>query len=167
MAINRSPAAARSSRAAPRPQAYARVREHAPGYDEPFLVLGAKLGERGELVLLEQRCGQIELGVDVRLGPVRADVAGITLGPEEQADRLGENRLAGPGLAGDRVEPWSEGQLGLLDQDEVLDAEASKHGGVEMVSGPAARHHRPVDPCPLEVHASTAGIPHLPPLSRA
>ena len=104
------------------------VGEHAPRNEEPFLVLGAKLGERGELVLFDQPCRQIELGLDVRLGPVGADVAGVTLGAEEQADRLGENRLARPGLAGDRVEPWSERELGLLDQDEVLDAEAAKHG---------------------------------------
>ena len=136
-------------------------------FDEPFLVLGTELAECSKLVLFEQPCGQIELGLDVRLGPSGPDVTGVTLGTKEKADRLRENRLARPGLAGDRVEPRTERQLCLFDEDEVLDAEAAEHGAAEIVGAPAARHHRPVDPRPLEVHASSAGTPHLPPLRRA
>src|SRR6185437_9591579 len=80
-------------------------------------------------------------------------------------DCLGENRLPRAGLPGDGVEPRGEGKLGLVDEDEVLDAEAAEHGAVEMVSGGAARHHRPRIPRPLQVDASSLGTPHLPPLS--
>ena len=121
--------------------ARASVREDAAGDDEPVLVLGTEAGDRRELVLFEQARREVELGLDVSLGPSRPDVAGVTLGAEQQADRLRENRLARPGLARDRVEPGGKGQLGLLDQDEVLDAQATEHGAAEIVGGRAARHH--------------------------
>ena len=40
---------------------------------------------------------------------------------------MGQDRLAGAGLARDRVEPAAEPQLGALDQEQVLDAQLAKH----------------------------------------
>ena len=57
IAIRRSAAAARSSRATARPQAYARVRPSPKtrrASTRPGLVLGRQLGERGELVVVEE-----------------------------------------------------------------------------------------------------------------
>jgi hypothetical protein len=118
MAMRRSPARVRAG---------ASVREHASGEDEPFLVVGAELGQRRQLVVLEHAAGQVQLRLNVGLAAVRADVARVTLRAEEQADGLSEDRLAGPGLARDRVQPRGEGQLGLVDQHEVLDAQTPEH----------------------------------------
>src|SRR5206468_7704903 len=46
---------------------------------------------------------------------------------EQQADRLGEDRLAGARLAGDRAESRREGEIRLTDEDEVLDPKAPEH----------------------------------------
>ena len=40
---------------------------------------------------------------------------------------MGEDRLAGAGLAGDRVEALAEAQLGALDQQQVLDSQLAQH----------------------------------------
>ena len=113
-------------RAAPRVGARPAVREDAAREHEALLALGPELRERLEPLLVENALGQVELGLDVRLLPAGAHVAGLPLRAEEQADGLGEDRLPRPRLAGDRVQPRSELELRLLDQDEVLDAQPTE-----------------------------------------
>ena len=71
--------------------------------------------------------GRSKLRLDVRLGRARPEVAGIPGRAEQEPDRLGEDRLARPGLPGDRVQARPEAQVGLADEDEVLDAQAAEH----------------------------------------
>ena len=117
------------ARCAPPPGVGARaaVREDAARDDEAVLVLRPQLGERLELVLVEQRLRQVELRLDVCLVRARPDVRRVAARAEQQPDRLRQDRLARAGLAGDRVQPGRELELGLADQDEVLDPEAAKH----------------------------------------
>ena len=95
--------------------------------DEPLLAVWPQIGERLEAVLVEQPLRQLELGLDVGLVGGRAEKAGVALRSEQEPDRLGEDRLAGTGLARNRVQPGRELELGLPDQDEVLDAQPSQH----------------------------------------
>ena len=67
--------------------------------------------------------GRVELGLDVGLVAVRPDHAGGRLRPGEKADRLGEHRLPGPGLAREDVQPRPELELRALDQGQVVDVE--------------------------------------------
>ena len=111
IAMSRSAAVATSSRATARPHAYARVRPSPKtrrAIDEPRLVLRPQLGERSELLVVEEAVGHVELGLDVRLRPLGADGRGIRAGPEQEPDRLREDRLARAGLARDRVQPGRE-----------------------------------------------------------
>jgi hypothetical protein len=41
---------------------------------------------------------------------------------QQKIERVCEHGLAGSGLAGDHVQAWAQPQLGLLDQQKVLDA---------------------------------------------
>ena len=111
---------------APRVGARPAVGEDAPREHEPVLALGPQLRERLELVLVEEPVRHVELRLDVRLVARRADDAASPLRAEQQPDRLGEDRLPGARLAGDRVQPGRELELRLADQDEVLDAEPTK-----------------------------------------
>src|SRR5439155_22883630 len=113
--------------AAPGVRAGAAVREDAAREHEALLILGAELGERLQLVLLEEAGGRVELGLDVGFVAVRSDERGVTARAEQEPDRLREDRLAGAGLAGDRVQARREGELGLADEDEVLEPEPAKH----------------------------------------
>ncbi len=105
----------------PRVRARAPVREDAAGDDERFLVFGPQLAERLEL------CGKIELGLDVRLLAGGTDEALAAFRAEQQAERLGEDRLPRPRLARDRVQAGRELEFGLADEDEVLDPKAPQH----------------------------------------
>ena len=124
------------SAAAPGIGARAAVREDAPCEHEPLLVLGPQLGKRARLLVVEEARRRVELGLDVRLVAVRPDERRVAARAEQQADRLGQDRLPGAGFAGDRVQPGPERELGLADQDEVLDAEPAKHAW--MLRRPAA-----------------------------
>ena len=106
---------------------------------EPFLVIGPQLRENGQLLVVEEPRRRVELGFDVGLRPVRTDICGIAFGTQQEPDRLREDRLARAGLAGDRIQARSEGQLRLADQDEVLDAKAPKHGLDATSAGRAGR----------------------------
>ena len=128
--------------AAPRVGAGAAVGEDAPGEHEPFLVRRPQLDERGDVVLVEQSRREVELRLDVRFVAVRADVRGLALRPEQQSDRLGEDGFAGARLACDRVQPRCKGELSLVDEDEILDAEPAQHLPPAMVGRAEARHHR-------------------------
>ena len=107
--------------APPRVGARAPVGEDAPRSDESLLSLRAKLGDRRELLVLEDPVGEVELGFDVCLLRPRPEVPGIPGSPEEKADRLREDRLPGPRLAGDGVDTGAELELRLADEHEVLD----------------------------------------------
>ena len=109
-------------RAAPCVRARAPVGEHTARDEERVLVLGAQVGELVQLVR------QVELRLDVRLLGPRPDEGRFPLRPEQEPDRLREDRLPGAGLAGDRVQAGRELELGLADEDEVLDAQAAEHG---------------------------------------
>src|SRR5262249_21677542 len=112
--------------APPRVCAGPAVGEDAAREDEAFLALWPQLRERLEAVL-QQAVRELELGFDVRLLADGADQRCIAARAQEQADRLREDRLARAGLAGERVEPGREVELGLADQDQVLDAQTAQH----------------------------------------
>ena len=111
-------------RRAPRIGARATVGEHAARDHERVLVLGPQLrrarrappGDRAP-----PRCRPPPGGADVRVVALRA---------EQQAERLGEDRLARARLPRDRVQPGREVELGLVDEDEVLDAEPPEHAAI-------------------------------------
>jgi hypothetical protein len=105
------------------------VREHTPCRDDPVLVLGPQLCERRERLVLQDSVGQVEVRLDVRLARPRPQVSLVPRSAEEEADGLGEDRLPRAGLAGHRVQARPEIELGLADEDEVLDAKMTKHGG--------------------------------------
>ena len=108
--------------AAPGVGARPAVLEDAPREDEPALVLGTEL--------LQGLARAVDLRLHVRLVARRADHRGLGTRAEQQADRLREDRLAGAGLAGDRVQAGCEIELGAPDQDEVLDAQPVEHGPI-------------------------------------
>ena len=112
------------SRASPRIGARAAVGEDPAGDDERVLVLRPQLRELFELLR------EIELRLDVGLLAGGPDVRVVALRAEQEAERLGEDRLAGTRLSRDRVQPGRELELGLADEDEVLDAEPVKHAAI-------------------------------------
>ena len=125
--------------ASPRIRARPPVAEDAPRDDEPSLSFGTQLGERSELLVVEEPIGDIQLGLDVCLGPVGADRGGIGACPEQEPDRLREDRLPRPRFPRHRVEAGRERQLGLADENEVLDAEPTKQSS----GGSGARRSPP------------------------
>ena len=106
---------------APGVGARAAVAEDAARDEQRVLVFRAQPAELVELL------GEIELRLDVCLLAGGADERVVALRPEQEADRLGEDRLAGAGLARDRVQAGRELELGLADEHEVLDSQASEH----------------------------------------
>ena len=113
-------------RAAPGVRPRAAVGEDAPSEHEARFVLGRELGEPGELLVLEEAVRQVELGLDVGLAGRGADRARVALRAEQEADRLGEDRLPGARLAGDRGQPGGGRELSLAHEDEILDPQATK-----------------------------------------
>ena len=103
------------------------VGEDSAREDETLLALRPELREHVEGFLLQEPVREVELGLDICLLAAGSDQRRIASRAQEQADRLREDRLSGPGLAGDGVEPRSELELGLADQDQVLDAQAAQH----------------------------------------
>ena len=108
-------------RAAPGVGARAAVREDPPREHETRLLRRSQLRER--LVRLS-----VELGLDVGLLAGRTDHRRVSTRAEQEPDRLCEDRLSRAGLACDRVQARSEVELGLADEDEILDAQPAKHG---------------------------------------
>src|SRR4029078_12720376 len=97
---------------------------------EAWLVLRPQLRERLRATLIEEPVRYVELRLHIRLARGRADRAGIDLDAEQEPDRLGEDRLAGTGLAAEDVEPGGQLELHLANEDEVLDPEAAEHPGI-------------------------------------
>ena len=116
------------ARGAPAPGVGARppVGEDPPREHERLLALGAELGELAERLVV----GQVELGLDVGLVRRRPDQRRLAARAEQEPDRVREDRLPRAGLAGDRVQPRVELELGLPDQDEVLDAQPPEHPAI-------------------------------------
>jgi hypothetical protein len=114
-------------RASPGVRARSSVREDASREDEPLLPVRPQLGERLEPLLVEQAVGQVEFGLDVRVVTVRPDERRVTARAKQEPDRLREDRLAGPGLTGDRVQASPQLELRVADQDEVVDAQPAQH----------------------------------------
>ena len=94
--------------------------------DEPLLVLGPQLEQRQDVVLFERPGRRLQLGLDVRIRALGAHERGVATRAEEQPDGLREDRLPRAGLTRDRVQPRSQVELGLADEDEVLDAQPTK-----------------------------------------
>ncbi|MCZ7587667.1 MAG: hypothetical protein M5U27_02140 [Gaiella sp.] len=112
---------------APRIGARAAVRRHAAGDDEPGLVLRPELAERVEALLVEEALRNVELRFDVRLCAGRAHRRGVALPPEQKPDRLRDDRLPGTRLARQRDEARRELEIGLADEDEILDPQPAQH----------------------------------------
>jgi hypothetical protein len=93
----------------------------APAEHDLARALREPLRDLRQLGLLEQPVGQGEHPFHVRLLGAGSDDLRPGLPAHQQIYRVGEDRLARPGLAGDRVEPLSEPQLGTLDQQQALD----------------------------------------------
>ena len=113
--------------AAPRICARAPVGEHATRGNEPLLPGRPQLGDGCVLGVVEDAVGQVELRLDVRLLGAGAEIAGVARRAQQQPDRLGEDRLARPGLPRNRVQAGREDEVGLTDEDEALDAQPSQH----------------------------------------
>ena len=125
IATTRSTAAATSSRAAARPHAYARVRPSPKTRretSERVLVLGPQLARSSSSS--SGRSSSASTYASSPAGPTNESSPFVA---EQQPDRLREDRLPRAGLAGDRVQPGRELELGLADEDEVLDAQATQH----------------------------------------
>ena len=103
-------------------RARAALRADAPREDDLLRVLRQALAQ-----LAAQRVRQLEHALDVRLLGAGPDDAGPRPAAEQQIERVGQHRLARAGLPRQDVEPRREAQLGLLDQQEVLDAELVEH----------------------------------------
>ena len=110
----------------PRVRASAPVREDAAREHHPRLSCWTNLLDRRQIVFPEQRLRDVELGLDVRLLACRPDGSRIATRPEQQPDRLREDRLARTCLPGEDVQPRRKLQLRFADQDEVLDAQPTK-----------------------------------------
>ena len=111
--------------ATPRVRARAAVAEDPRASTRPVLVLGPELGERLEALLVEQPSGASS-SASTYASAASARRAASPLRTEQQPDRLAEDRLAGAGLAGDRVQPVGELELRLADEHEVLDPQPTK-----------------------------------------
>ena len=104
-----------------RPSANTRRARTRPGSSS-----GASSARAGELLVLEEPLRQVELRLDVGLPGGGADRPGVTLGAEQEPDRLGEDRLSRTRLAGDRRQALGRRELSLPHEDEVLDPQATK-----------------------------------------
>ena len=95
--------------------------------DDLLGALRQPLGQLRELRLLQQPLRQIEDPLDPGLGRAGPDDLRFGLAAHQQVERVRQHRLAGPGLAGDRVKPLPQPQFGPLDQQQVLDPQLAQH----------------------------------------
>jgi hypothetical protein len=121
------PQVARRGRAAGDEGAGAARGAHPAAEDNLAGVVAQPLGELGELGVVEQSVRELEDALHPRLPGARADDLRPRTAAHQQVQRVGQHRLTGPGLAGDRVQALAEAQLGALDQQEVLDPELEEH----------------------------------------
>ena len=88
-------------------------------------LLGVGAQALAELLAQAVRAGRRPL--DVGLAGAGANDPRPRAPAQQQVERVGEHRLAGAGLAGEHVQPGRQPQLGLLDQQQVLDAKLLQH----------------------------------------
>ena len=102
-------------------RARAALAPDAAGHDDALGALGCELGQLlGQLDVRERR-------LDVGLGAGRADERGVGAAAQQQADRLGEDRLAGARLARQHVQARVQRQPRGAHEHEVLDDELLEH----------------------------------------
>ena len=102
-------------------RARAALAPHAAGDDDAFGALGRQLGQLlGQLGVRERR-------LDVGLGCRRADEGGVGATAEQQADGLGQDRLAGARLTRQHVEAGMQRQPRRAHEHEILDHELLEH----------------------------------------
>jgi len=90
------------------------------------VVLDPRIVERGA-----NRFGQpVELEGRGDAGLVRtaAHQPGLGAFAQRQPERVEQDRLARPGLAGEHAKPTLEGEVERLDQDDVADGKRGQHG---------------------------------------
>ena len=128
-ALGRSCKVLARHRAPPCVGARAAIAKDAPGEYEASLAFGPELCEAGNILVVEEPVRHVELGLDVRLAARGSDRRTVGASAEKETDRLGEDRLPRTCLAGHRVQPRGEVEVRIADEDEVLDAEPTKHAG--------------------------------------
>ena len=69
-----------------------------------------------------------EATLDRRLDSPAAHDRGVGPSPDEQFERLDDERLAGPGLARDRRQPGTEDDVDVLDHPQLADSQFAEHG---------------------------------------
>ena len=108
--------------------------------DEGAMPAGPReLPANHELPLVESEPSFVEHGLNRAAGPdfeqglhgsglrIGADDIGLGAGTADQEDRVEQHRLAGAGLAGEHVEPGSEGRRHGVDHGEVADSNLEEH----------------------------------------
>ena len=103
---------------------------HAARDDDLALVLGQLAQAEGRVVVLEpvpEALGDREGGLHERLARAGADGGRVGGRAGQQAERLGQDRLARAGLPGDGRQAPGRRQLGPLDDHEVADLERADH----------------------------------------
>ncbi len=123
-------------RAAVEVGAGAPVGAHTPGEHELLGVGAEQLRER----IAQALVGSVEDTLDVCLARARPHDPARRAAAQQQIERVGEHRLAGPGLAGEDVQPRSEAQLSTLDQQQVLDAQLLQHASRCSSAGDGSRN---------------------------
>src|SRR5438128_5890391 len=122
------PHLAHGDRAPVQVRARAAIRAHPPGQHQ---LLGAWREPLAD-ARLERRLTllQSEDALHVRLLSARPHDARARATPQQQIERVSEHRLAGPGLAREHVQARRQAQLGLLYQQQVLDAQLAQHRAI-------------------------------------
>ena len=125
-----------------RPQAAQQADRHRLVVDEGAAApVGAQVAAQDQAALLQLDAvlvqarahrmlfGDVEDGGDRGLGCAGAQQAGVGAAAEGETQGVEQDRLAGPGLAGQRAESTVEGEIELVDQDQVPDRQALQHSG--------------------------------------
>jgi hypothetical protein len=82
----------------------------------------------GQEILHRMSVGQQELGADGRgVRPVPHQ-PGFAAAAEGEAERVEQDRLAGPGLAGQRRQAFGKAKRKLFDQNHIPDRKSGQHG---------------------------------------
>ena len=98
--------------------------------DDLIGAVGDPLADLRQLGVVEEPVRDPEDALDPGLVGARPDDLRARLAAHQQVERVREHRLAGAGLAGDRVQARAEPELGALDQQQVLDPELVEHAPV-------------------------------------
>ena len=83
----------------------------------------------GEPLAYRVHLADIEHGDDRSLVRSRAQQAGLGAAAEGQTQGVEQDRLARPGFPGQRAKPTIEGQIEMVDQDQIPDRQAMQHSG--------------------------------------